>query len=88
MNTRIKFALVPAVIASLLIFSSDGWTDTKWPQDAKSRAGRCESRWMGCGAGCDQLIDIGSTVANCKKECDARHGRCLIWASKGTRIMQ
>lgn len=85
MLAKNKFGLFTAIFAFALVISSDGWAAPKLPQDAKSRAGRCDARWLACGNGCDQLIDIGDTVANCNKACDARHGRCMIWAGKGSR---
>lgn len=46
------------------------------PTSTQQKLAICDLKYINCNHGCDQLIDIGTAVADCQKRCDRRYSGC------------
>ncbi len=74
-----RISMVIAVLP-LALFALGGDASAAGKLSKVEKLTYCEATYASCGHDCENLIDIGSTVADCHKRCDQSYNRCKKWA--------
>jgi hypothetical protein len=85
-NMRRGTFILAALLTPLLVFGvggDDAAAGRKKPSATEVKAGQCNLAFLNCT--CTHLIDIGTAIADCEKQCQRTYDRCLRNASKRPR---
>ena len=76
---QILFAILVSIL-SMCVLSDTALAERKTQKEIA--IGKCDRRHAACDQKCDQLIDIGTQVRDCKNQCSIKNSKCILRAGR------